>query len=342
MTEESTSKAKIAFIGQPEYFRFTYENDLDGFANVEEFKLIYTMDSDEYQDLINFDADYNFFFRGEYVPDDVLQALNGINVDLSSEPFPRKINDQIKFTRDSMNRYCVFRQIRNKPYDYVFHYDRASLEFMQKDGLYLSGEFPLPVATNTYKPMDIGTKWDFFFIGRSTQHRELIFDSLKHHFNFLHIAHGIWGEDLVKLINQAKISLNVHAEDEISWEPRLQMLLACGAFVISEPVTPNCYFRPGIDYIELSKSDNWSETAIYYLEHPNERQKIATNGYHRTLELLESSKVFQELISDINNGKYQKFKASSGSFFWNLYGRLLMTWRSIKITATKKSGGRSI
>jgi len=78
---------------------------------------------------------------------------------------------------------------------------------------------------------------------------------------------------LVRYINAARICLNVHAENEISWEPRLQMMLACGAFVISEPVTPNNYLRPGMDYIEVSGKDEMYKTASYYLGNETERNK---------------------------------------------------------------------
>src|SRR3990172_4577230 len=236
---------KIAFISQPEYFRFMYEHDLDDFADVREFKLTYTMDAGQFSDLLEYGADHNIFFRGEHVPGEVLRELKGVKINLSSEPFPREIDGHIEFTCDSLKRYRAFKEINNKPFDYVFHYDASSLRYMLKDGLKLSGEFAFPVATSVYKRADLPKEWNIFFIGRSTDHREQIFGPIKHYYNFLHIAHGIWGADLVKYMNAAQICLNVHAENEISWEPRLQMMLACGAFVISEPVTPNAYLRPG-------------------------------------------------------------------------------------------------
>lgn len=335
-------RPKVAFICQPEYFRFTYDNALNDFADVREFKLTYSMTPSDFDDLKAYHAHFNIFFRGEYVPNEVLEKLEGIKINLSSEPFPRRIDNHIEYTLDSVKRYLGFRKIRNKLFDYVFHYEAASLEFMQKDGLFLSGEFAFPVATNTYKPVRLEKKWDLLFIGRSTQHRESIFNPLKHHFNFLHIAHGIWSADLVELINQSRICLNVHAEDEISWEPRLQMLLACGAFVISEPITPNNYYRPGIDYVEITRNGKWLEVVKYYLNNPEERQKIAKNGCQRTLELLDSKKVFKALISDINSGTFPKFRSKSGSYFWNLYSKLLTIWRRVKTKLKHKSMGEII
>lgn len=319
----TNQRKKTAFISQPEYFRFMYEHDLDEFADVREFKFMYSMVAEQFSDLLEYNADFNIFFRGEYVPDEVLQQLRGIKINLSSEPFPREINGHIECTTDSMERYRSFQIIRSKPFDYVFHYDASSLNFMQSDGLKLSGEFAFPVATNVYKPIDIPKQWDVFFIGRSTNHREQFFGPLKHYYNFLHIAHGIWGAELVKYMSAARICLNVHAEDEVSWEPRLQMMLACNAFVISEPITPNTYLRPGIDYVEVSSKDEMFEAASHYLSHEEERRKIAESGYLRIQELLSSKKVFKSLLDGISEGRYPKFKAKSGSFFWGLYSNLL-------------------
>jgi hypothetical protein len=184
---------------------------------------------------------------------------------------------------------------------------------MRNDGLNLSGEFAFPVATDVYRPMDVPKKWDIFFIGRSTNHREWYFGPLKHYYNFLHIAHGVWGTELVKYISASRICLNVHAENEISWEPRLQMMLACGAFVISEPVTPNTYLRSGIDYIEVSNKDEMFETVSYYLVREEERRKIAESGYLRVQEILSSKKVFKKLFEAIEKDRYPKFKVETGS-----------------------------
>jgi len=317
------NEKKIAFICQPEYFRFTYENDLDAFARVKEFKFNYSMTAEQLSELLKYNADVNFFFRGEFVPPQILEQLSGVRINLSSEPFPREIDQKLEYTSDSLNRYDVFfREIRNKPFDYVFHYDAASLHFMQTHGLRLSGEFAFPVATDVYKPMDIPKEWDIFFIGRSTNHREQFFGPLKHYYNFLHIAHGIWGPDLVKYMNAARICLNVHAEDEVSWEPRLQMMLACGVFVISEPVTPNNYLRPGVDYIEVANKDEMYKVASHYLGHEAERRKIAESGYFRVQELLNSKKAFKSLLDGISEDRYPRFKADPSRALWEPYNIL--------------------
>jgi hypothetical protein len=318
---------KIAIISQPEYFRFMYEHDLDYFADVREFKLTFSMQMEQFSDLLAYDADFNIFFRGEHVPNEVLKKLQGYKINLSSEPFPREIHNHIEYSGDSLERYRFFKLIRFKPFDYVFHYDAASLSYMQRDGLILSGEFAFPVATDLYKPMDVPKTWDIFFIGRSTNHRELYFGQLKHYYNFLHVAHGLWGAELAKYISASRISLNVHAENEISWEPRLQMMLACGAFVISEPVTPNAILRPGTDFIEVSNSEEMYKTVSYYLDNEEERKRISKNGYLRVQECLSSKRVFNDLLTNIAHHRYPRFQVKMGIPFQQFLEEMIIKLR---------------
>jgi len=305
---------KIAFVSQPEYFRFCYEQDLNLHHEVREFPFHFGMREEELADLITFDADVNFFFRGEFLPSSLLTRLRGKKIALSSEPFPRNLGSKLEYTRDSIKRYLDFRaRIRTQPFDYVFHYDEASLQFMARDGLHLSGAFAFPVATDTYDGRQLEPTWDMFFIGRSTSHRERFFGPLKHHFQFLHICHGVFGPPLIEYMARAKINLNVHAEPEISWEPRMQMLLATGAFVISEPITPNHYLRPGVDYVEAASPSDMYEKVAYYLAHDEERHSIAASGKARIQEVLNAQRNFPQLIADLDQGKYPGFKTSKPS-----------------------------
>lgn len=321
---------KIAFIGQPEYFRFCYENDLDDCYTTFELPYNFNMQYAELMYLEKFDADYNIFFRGEYIPNELLDNLRGITICLSSEPFPRFINEKLNFSRDSFLRYIFFRHIRNKHYDYVFHYDQASLPFLLKDGLKLSGALPFPVATSTYKKIPLDQQWDIFFIGRSTKHRERFFSHLKHVYNFLHIAHGIWGPRLVEYISSSKICLNIHAENEVSWEPRMQMLLACGAFVISEKITPNDILRPNIDYIEVSTPQELHAAVEYYLEHHEKRKEISANAMRRIHECLDAKNVINNLINGIESNTVERFKPMRGNSVLNGMHSCVMYFYKLK------------
>jgi Glycosyl transferases group 1 len=307
--------SKIAFIAQPEYFRFAYGDWLNSPFETREFPFKYDMGENDFDDLMRFDADVNFFFRGEFFPRAILERLRGLKIALSSEPFPRKLDGRWEYTLDSIRRYLAFRSARARKFDYVFHYDKCSLPLFEKDGLSVSGEFVLPVSLKTYRHEHKEKRWDLFFIGRSTVHRERLFLRLKHKFNFLHIAHGIWGEGLVDLVNSSRICLNVHAEKEISWEPRVQMMLACGAFVLSEKLSPNEYLRTGTDYIEFSNGKDLAEKVDFYLAHDEARAAIVRNARCRIHQFFDSEKRFSDLMESIGRGRYKNFGASPNGAF---------------------------
>jgi hypothetical protein len=93
---------------------------------------------------------------------------------------------------------------------------------------------------------------DLTFIGRSTEHRERHFGPLKRDCNFLHIAHGVVGQEALAYYHSAPIGLNIHAEPELSWEPRVQQLMACGPLAVSEPISPNNVFNPGEHFVQTN------------------------------------------------------------------------------------------
>gem|GEM_PF-1080649 len=303
----SDSKPRIAIICQPEYFAWLYETDLDELYEVRTFRMVYSMSVEDYQPLVDYAADLNIFFRGEFVPNGLREKLRGKCINLSSEPFPSFHKGRLNYSLDSLNRLRSFLGCLDKGFDYIFHYDAASLPVLEKIGVHLSGAFYFPIATKVYKPSAAsGKKFDFLFTGRSTEHREQLFGRLKHHYEFLHIVHGIFGRDLMPYIHQSRILLNAHVENEISFEPRIQLYLACGAFVLSEEISENPFFDPGIHYVQFEGEPDLFEKAKYYLQHEEERARIAEAGRARTLECLSADRCFDDLIRNVLDDKFEK------------------------------------
>ena len=303
---------KIAFISQPEYFRAHYSIDIACATEVKEFIFNFTMSKDDFKELVKFNADINIFFRGEFFPTTVLEKLNGIKIAISSEPFPNYIQDKLNYTNDSFNRFFTFEQIRPLKFDYVFHYDKSSLKFLKEQNINLSGDFTLPVDTEIYKKENLKKDWDIFFIGRSTPYREIFLGSLKHYNNILHIAHGVYGKGLVEYCNKSKIVLNLHAENEVSWEPRVQMLMATGSFLMSHKITPNDILIPNVDYVEVDMYNTMDlyEKVQFYLKNNSARKKIANSGYQKIQKYFHAKSNFENLIQDILHDKYVKFNAN--------------------------------
>jgi len=307
-------KIRIAFVCQPEYFRFVYEDDLDQNYEVKEFMLKWGGNVHYYKDLIKFNPHIAFFFRPELYPNELLEKLKGLKVALSSEPIPKYINNKFITSEDMQLRFESLKGAKDKKYDYFFHFDRTSIKFLRENGFNVEGEFILPVAIGTYRPINCKKKWDWVFSGRDTRHRNRFLEVAKRDFKGLHLAHGIFSEEYVSLVNACKIGINLHVDENVSIEPRLQMLMACKVMVMSEPLSHNELFKPGIHYVEFTKPEEFWEKLRYYLEHNDEREKIALNGLRLVREYLSTKKVFPkfiEYLANKNNSLLEKIENES-------------------------------
>jgi hypothetical protein len=296
--EGNNRKLKIAFLGQPEYFRCLYERDLDDLYDVREYKLIWGAPWYYYSNLIEFAPDIAFFFRADLFSDELVKRLPGKKVALSSEPIPKYINGTLSTSSDMEYRFASLKNARNK-FDHFFHFDRSSLRYLQENGFKVDGDFMFPVATGTYHPTNSEKKWDIFFGGRDTVHRDNYLKILKRDFEVLHISSGIFSDEYVRLINACKIGVNIHVDDKPSIEHRIQNMMACGNLVMSEPLSPNDMFIPGRHYVEFSNKKEFLEKFLYYYHRDSEREVIARNGLKLVRERLASKKEFPKLIGKI-------------------------------------------
>lgn len=66
-----------------------------------------SIESNDFSELINFNADLVIFFRGEYIPQRILDKINGIKVAISTEPFPKVIDNKFHYTPDFINEDII-------------------------------------------------------------------------------------------------------------------------------------------------------------------------------------------------------------------------------------------
>lgn len=282
MTERQA--LKIAFVGQEEYFKTHYESDVDDSCNVRSFQLRWGGGAEYYKHLFEFTPDITVVFRGECMPVEAIERLAGIRIAYSTEPLPKILNSNFRYTADSLGRFKQFLHTFDRPYDYVFHYDEASRSFLENQGVVLSGYGALPIATVAYRPVKGDKTRQILFLGRSTEHRETILGPLKRDFDVLHLAHGWPGaerhnlSEFLRCVSSFVISLNLHAENEISWEPRAQQCMACGALVVSEKISQNDILQPGTHFIEASDAENFYRACRDILADPIRYETVRMAG----------------------------------------------------------------
>lgn len=91
----------------------------------------------------------------------------------------------------------------------------------------------------------------------------------------------LWGEEKEQAIMSSKICLNIHFDNSLVYEsPRMYEYLANKKFVLSEKISDSYPFIEGEDY-ESFYINNIVQKIEYYLVHPEERNRIAMNGYNK-------------------------------------------------------------
>jgi len=93
----------------------------------------------------------------------------------------------------------------------------------------------------------------------------------------------VFADDMIKVLKSSKIGLNIHRDFEISGgNYRLFEIPACGVMqLVDEKRDVGKYFEVGKEIVTFSGEDDLVEKVRYYLEHPDERDKIARAGFER-------------------------------------------------------------
>jgi spore maturation protein CgeB len=89
---------------------------------------------------------------------------------------------------------------------------------------------------------------------------------------------------MVRLYNRSKIVLNIHAEDHLDTETRVFEALGCGAFVLSEPLSEECPFEPGVHLAVASGINELERSLAFLLSHKEDRLRIAEQGHQAAVE----------------------------------------------------------
>ena len=107
----------------------------------------------------------------------------------------------------------------------------------------------------------------------------------------------IFGEERIRHLNRAKITLNITRtwyDDNFS---RFTMACSNRSLVVSEPVLPHCTeFKKNVHYISAQIED-LPNTILYYLEHEEERKQIVDNAYKLMMTELKFEKSLRKMFA---------------------------------------------
>ena len=132
-------------------------------------------------------------------------------------------------------------------------------------------------------PLPVKKDIDVLFIGNMLKRRKEWTDEIGKHC-LLHKAVGVYGEEMLRLINRAKIVLNIHSEEFLDTEIRVFEVLGCRRFLLTEKLSVENPFTDRKHLVECTDLEDMIRQIQYYLEHDAEREQIAEQGYIEAIE----------------------------------------------------------
>lgn len=199
-------------------------------------------------------------------------------------------------------------------YDYIFCQGTEAVELLDHAGIDRAHWLPVACDPFHHRPIELsmGEKKhysnDLVFVGSCYPNRVELFEKLTD-FDL-----GIWGpgweklhldsplkrflrggqlkpEVWLKIYSASKIVLASHYQDPqnrfpvYQASPRIFEALACGAFVISDAQRDVfSLFKEGVHLERFVDSKDLIEKIKYYLDHPEERKRIAEQGYNEVTQ----------------------------------------------------------
>jgi hypothetical protein len=206
-----------------------------------------------------------FFSNVPYLKNKILIGIQGEQL-----PLPGDNDWSLKRTLKRYKSMAYFYDlvIEWSPLNYINHNCSVPRTFIS---------FGAPNASNKSKREE----WDVVFLGNpygGKGRRLSILNRVKKEFKLYPIMEA-WGEKKFELLNSAKICLNLHQYESLSYEsPRIFELLAEGVFILSEPISNSFPFEDGEHFVSFKNENELLEKARYYCDNPNLRNEIARKG----------------------------------------------------------------
>lgn len=287
---------RLAIVGQATYFHYCALQEPAG--GVEPRFIDFKAGADEgalLGALEEFDPDVVVVFRPEIIPAGAFASRRAITCGFLTEPLPRPGQPSHP---DLDRRFEDLQRVDPANFDRVVCFDPLITQTVEQV-LPVWQTFPIPVADRYFA--DVAPPRHsrrIIFTGRSTEHRERLLASVKHHFELAHLAHGVTDERLIEFLAESDIGINLHNEDYPTFENRVCVYLAAGLLLISEPLSPEHGLVPGSDFIEATTPEQVYGAVAAFAADAEAFRPVRLAG-RRKAERFRASFVYPRLVRDL-------------------------------------------
>jgi hypothetical protein len=230
---------RLAVIGHYTYFENHFPEHWRSDPNV----LCMDVNEGDYSWLVhvhNFRPNVSLLFRPELYPRQYLTTMPGLKIAFLSEPIPSLHANRLEHSDETRLRLTVYRSIAWDAFDWRIYYDKGKSSAAAYLNFPIDEYRPLPIDTSIFRPRRRWSRetYDVCFVGKPTPDRIAKLDFLRSsRLSFIWAAHGVSGGRLAALFQRCRVALNVHADGRQAFEPRVYLAAACGALVLTEPLS---------------------------------------------------------------------------------------------------------
>lgn len=237
-------------------------------------------------------------FRPEVVPAGAFADLDAITVGYLTEPLPRRSVDGRGEHPDLARRLGYLEMLDPANFDRIVSFDPLMTDSVERY-CPVWRSVPLPVSDEYYAPVPSGPHGgQALFVGRSTTHRELFLESVKHEFDVIHIAHGATDEMLREFLADSDVGINLHNENYPTFENRCTTILAAGNLLISEALSPTHGLEPSLDFIQVLVPEELHRALHNVRRAPDAFRRMRFRGRHKA-EYFRASNVYPRMMQDL-------------------------------------------
>ncbi len=292
---DTQAPLRVAFVGQGVYFAQCSLQEPAGGLDPVFIDFRAGVPADAMLDgLAAHDPDVVVVFRPEIIPAGLFASLRALTIGYLTEPLPRTGGVA---HGDLDQRMWWMRQIDPSNFDRIVSFDPEIAETAATLVPVWRSE-PIPVSDSLFMdPRPRTEPVGLLFVGRSTEHRELLLAPVKRAHPIVHIGHGIFGEQLRRFFARADIQLNLHNNPYPTFENRVCLALAAGHLVISEPLSPTHELIDGEHLLVASTPEQFLALVDEAVADPSAFTQIQAAG-RRQAERFRASTVFPRLIAE--------------------------------------------
>jgi hypothetical protein len=160
---------------------------------------------------------------------------------------------------------------------------------------------PLPVDDSLYlDPRKPTSPPKALFLGESDERRERYLMEQKHFYDLTHYAFGLHGDELRDVLARANVGVVLHKAPVPSYSPEVQLFLAAGHLVVSEPLVPRRGLEPWLDHVVIEAPDQLRRVLHQLKIRPTTFEQVRLRGRLRADEF-RASRIWPRLVRDLQH-----------------------------------------